>query len=176
MPMSGVLRLDDDVFVAGVSYGDIVVRHYAFAEHWFKINCTTDPEGRFVETTAPEDVPPFTFNCDIATPMLRRDDAVYAVDLWLDVLVRSDGVTHGVYDQDEFDDALERGWLSDREANAARSGLRELLELIDAGGLVGFLDDIHPFGPTSAPKAPDMGRVQLSEVERILAPGVRPSW
>jgi hypothetical protein len=108
--------------------------------------------------------------------MLRGDDAVYAVDLWLDVLVRSDGVTHGVYDQDEFDDALERGWLSDREATAARSGLRDLLELIGAGGFVGFLDDIHHFGPTSAPPAPDMRRVQPSEVEGILAPGIRPSW
>jgi hypothetical protein len=176
MPMSGVLRLDDDVFVAEVRYGDIVVRHHAFREHWFKINCTTDREGRFVETTAPEDIPPVTFNCDIATPMLRRDDAVYAVDLWLDVLVGSDGVTYGVHDQDEFEAALQRGWLSKREAAAAQSGLRELLDLIEARRLVGFLGDIHPFGPTSAPQAPDMGHVQLSEVESILAPAVRPSW
>jgi hypothetical protein len=67
MPEPGILRLDDRAFVAVVGYGDIVLWHYAFADHWFKINATTDPEGRLVETTAPEKVPPFTFNCDIAT-------------------------------------------------------------------------------------------------------------
>jgi hypothetical protein len=46
-----------------------------------------------METTAPGDVPPFAFNCHFATPMRRQDDAVLAVDLWLDVLVRSDGTT-----------------------------------------------------------------------------------
>jgi hypothetical protein len=36
--------------------------------HWFKVNYTTDPAGVFVDTTSSDDVPPFTFNCDIATP------------------------------------------------------------------------------------------------------------
>jgi hypothetical protein len=53
MPKAGVLRFDDEVFVAQVRYGDIVVRHYAWRDHWFKINCTTDLRGRFIETTAP---------------------------------------------------------------------------------------------------------------------------
>jgi predicted RNA-binding protein associated with RNAse of E/G family len=69
---------------------------------------------------------------EIATPMVLGDDAIFAVDLWLDVLVRADGVTHGVYDQDEFDRALARGWLSDREARAASNELRSLVELIEA--------------------------------------------
>jgi hypothetical protein len=131
MPVEGVLRLDDDAFVAEVRYDEIVVRHYAFADRWFKINCTTDLERRLVETKAPEDVPPFAFNCDIATPMLRRGRSVFAVDLWLDVLVRLDGVTFGVYDWDEFAAALQHGWLSEREATAARAGLRDLVELIE---------------------------------------------
>jgi hypothetical protein len=97
MPKAGVLRFDDEVFVAQVRYGDVVVRHYAWRDHWFKINCTTDLRSRLIETTAPDDVPPLAFNCDIATPMVRDGDAVFAVDLWLDVLVRGDGVTHGVY-------------------------------------------------------------------------------
>jgi len=45
MPKSGILRLDDEAFVAEVRYGDIVVRHYAFRDHWFKINCTSDSEA-----------------------------------------------------------------------------------------------------------------------------------
>jgi hypothetical protein len=95
----------------------------------------------------------------IATPMLRGDDAVYAVDLWLDVLVRSDGVTHGVYDQDEFDDALERGWLSDREATAARSGLRDLLELRWISGRHPSLwSHIGPTGARHAARSAERGR------------------
>jgi hypothetical protein len=175
MPAPGILRLDDSAFVAVVRYGDIVVWHYAFRDHWFKVNATTDPEGRLVETTAPEDVPPFTFNCDIATPMLRQVDAVFAVDLFLDVLVRQDGVTHGIHDQQEFDDAVRQGWLSQREAAGARAGLGELLGLIQAGRLVEFLADAHPFGGTAAPEAPAMQAVRLCEVP-LLQPGVRPSW
>jgi hypothetical protein len=175
MPRPGVLRLNDRAFVAVVRYGGIVVWHYAFADHWFKVNATTDLEGRLVETTAPEAVPPFTFNCDIATPMLRRGDAIFAVDLWLDVLVRHDGVTHGVYDQEEFDEAMRRGWLSDREAAGAKAGLGELLDLIQAGRLVEFLADAHPFAKVKAPAAPATQSVRLREVP-LLQPGVRPTW
>jgi hypothetical protein len=175
MPEPGILRLDDRAFVAVVRYGDIVLWHYAFADHWFKINATTDPEGRLVETTAPEDVPPFTFNCDIATPMRRHGDAVFAVDLFLDVLVRSDGVTHGVYDQQEFDHAVRQGWVSQREAKGAREGLAELLGLIQAGHLVALLGDAHPVGPVAAPAAPTMQAVPLGEI-RLLQPGARAWW
>jgi hypothetical protein len=83
--------------VAVVRYGDILVWRYTFADHWFKVNITTDPQGRLVETTPPGHVPPFALNCDSATPMVRHRDAVLAVDLWLDVLVRSDGTAHSVY-------------------------------------------------------------------------------
>jgi hypothetical protein len=31
--------------MAMVRYHDIVVWHYAFRDHWFKVNCTTDLEG-----------------------------------------------------------------------------------------------------------------------------------
>jgi hypothetical protein len=87
MPAEGIRRLDVEAFVAEISYGDVIVRHYAFRDHWFKVNCTLDSDANFIETRSPEDdVPPFAFNCDIATPMLRRDNALFAVDLWLDVL------------------------------------------------------------------------------------------
>lgn len=177
MPVGGVLRFDDEAFVAEVRYGEVVVRHYAFRDHWFKINCTTDLRGRFVETAPGEDLPPFTFNCDIATPMFRRDDAEYAVDLWLDVLVRADGVAHVVCDHDDFDAALAQGLLSQREAAGARAGLEELVGLIAAGDFIGFLEANQPFVPSSVPEAPGMERVPLGEVHGpLLLPGRRPSW
>ena len=128
-----------------------------------------------METTAPGDVPPFAFNCHFATQMRRQDDAVLAVDLWLDVLVRSDGTTHGVYDHDGFDQAIRHGWLSDREAAGARTGLEELTDLIQRNALVAFLAAAHPFGRTAAPEAPAMRSVPLGEVP-LLQPDVRPSW
>jgi hypothetical protein len=123
------------------------------------VNCTLDSEGRFVETTSPEgEVRPFAFNCDIATPMLRRDDAVFAVDLWLDVLVRSDGVTYAVYDEDDFDAAISRGWLSRCEVVGARAGVRQLVDVIERRELGEFLAAVHPFAPTVAPRRPTCSR------------------
>jgi predicted RNA-binding protein associated with RNAse of E/G family len=146
-----------------------------FRDHWFKINATTDLAGGLVETTAPQDMPAFAFNCDIATPMRQRGDAVFAVDLFLDVLVRSDGVTYGVYDQQELDDAVRRGWASEREAAGASTGLAELLELIEAGHLGAFLAEAQPFARVYAPPAMAMQPVPLQQV-RLLQPSVRPSW
>jgi hypothetical protein len=176
MPKAGVRRLDDEAFVAHVSYGEVLMRHYAFRDHWFKVSCTMNSGGGFVDTTSPEDgVPPFTFNCDIATPMLRRRDAVFAVDLWLDVLVRCDGVTYGVYDEHDFGEAIGLGWLSEREAAGARAGLRELIDLIEGRELVAFLAGFHPFGVAAAPAAPEAQRVQLGDIP-LLHAGTRPSW
>jgi hypothetical protein len=175
MPKPGVLHLDDRIFVAVVRYDDIVLWHYAFADHWFKINATTDLHGGQVETAATRDVPPFAFNCDLATPMGRRGDAVLAVDLFLDVLVRSDGVTYGVHDQQALDDAVRWGWVSEREAAGAREGLAELLGLIQADRLVAFLAEAYPFTPVDAPAAPAMQSAPLQQVP-LLQPGLRPSW
>lgn len=184
MPRTGVLRLDDEVLIAEVRYDDIVVRHYAFRDHWFKINCTTDLSGRFVETTSADDTLPFTFNCDIATPMLRKDDAVYAVDLWLDVLVRGDGITHEVHDEDDFAQARAEGWLSEREAAGARDGLEELLGIIRQHRLVEFLADAHPFGPFGPfdPFGPTLPPPALPTEDLppdgfpFVLPYQRPSW
>lgn len=57
-------RRAEAVCTAG-RYGDVVLWHYAFARHWFKINLAAGLTGRI---------------------------AVYAVDLFADVLVRADGV------------------------------------------------------------------------------------
>jgi hypothetical protein len=71
MPEPGVPRLEGRAFVAVVRYGDIVVWHDTFAEHWFKANVTTDLDGPSWRPR-PREALPFTFNCDIATPMVRR--------------------------------------------------------------------------------------------------------
>ena len=174
VPARGVLRFDEEVLVTETRHGDVVLRHYAFGDHWFKVNCTFDLAGDVVETTAP-DGRPFAFNCDVATPMLRDRDAAFAVDLFVDVLVRRDGVTYRIGDDDELRDAVERGWVSRREGEGARGGLAELVDVIERGDLVRFLAAVQPFRPSSPPKALPMRRVPLTDAP-ILAPRVRPTW
>lgn len=175
IPAEGVLRLDDEVFVAEVRHGDNVLRHCAFRDHWFKLRCTTDLSGALVETTSDRFDIPLAFKCDIATPMLRNEDAVYAVDLWLDVVIRSDGQAHRVYDEDDFAQAQRQGWLSQREADGARAGLGELLGMIDRGTLLDFLTEAHPFAPTDPPEAAATKHLNPSELPS-LQPHRRPSW
>ena len=51
-PSPGVLRLDHDVAISEAVYEGIVLRHYAFAGHWFKINVTTSLSGGLSAVTA----------------------------------------------------------------------------------------------------------------------------
>jgi hypothetical protein len=48
----GVLRLGDDVYVSAARYGEVILWHYAFARHWFKVNLTTGLEPRRPAETA----------------------------------------------------------------------------------------------------------------------------
>ena len=46
---ASVLRFDQTVLIAEAEYGGTILRHYAFADHWSKINVTADLAGNFVE-------------------------------------------------------------------------------------------------------------------------------
>jgi hypothetical protein len=46
----GVLRLDDSVAISEAAYDRVVLRHYAFADHWYKVNVTTGLGGRVIES------------------------------------------------------------------------------------------------------------------------------
>ncbi len=166
-----MLRLDDSVAISEAVYGEVVLRHYAFADHWFKINVTTDLSGRVIETGHGNH--DFAFNCDIATPMERQGDSTFGVDLFTDVLVREDATSYVIGDQDEFGDMLDRGLLSPAEGRGAQSGLRELLELLDEGRLLRWLGELAPFGPCQPPRARPMRR---GPVPGRLQPGVRRTW
>jgi predicted RNA-binding protein associated with RNAse of E/G family len=137
-PASGVLQLDDDVAITETVESGVVLCHYAFGARWFKINVTTDLQGALVETGAAQQR--FALNCDIATPMERDGDATFAVDLFVDVLVRADLRSIHVGDEDEFQHALSVGLVSPPEGEQARRGVSELLKLVQAGTLLPWLD------------------------------------
>lgn len=175
VPRSGVLRLDDDAFVSENRIGEMVLRHYAFANEWFKINVTFDPGGTLIATPAGPDRPAFAFNCDIATPMRRAEHDVFAVDLCADVLVRMDGRSSWVKDEHELAHAAEARLVSRHEFASARAGLDRLTTLIDAGALLAFLEAACPFGPSHAPDALPMTRLPLADVPQVQ-PERRWTW
>ena len=141
----------------------------AFVDRWFKVNVTTDLDG--IPSVYGDDG--FTFNCDIATPMLREGPNVYAVDLFLDVLVDCAGRRFDVTDREEFVVAVDDGLVSEREAEMAETHLEQLLQIVRRGDLLAWLDSHHPFGPTSAPASLPMARCPITAT---VAPGLRPSW
>ena len=170
-PTSGVLRIEDQVAITEAIYDDVVLRHYSFADQWFKINVTTDLAGNLVETGAAE--APFAFNCDIATPMERENDSTYGVDLFIDVLVRADTRSYVVGDEAEFEEMLDRGLVSRSEEGGARQGLRELLDLVESGHLLPWLHERAPFLPTQPPVALPMERGPIPERLQVR---VRRTW
>jgi DNA-binding SARP family transcriptional activator len=121
-------------------------------------------ESRLITLTGPPGVGKTRLALEIGRLVGREfPDGVWLVDL------------APLRDQQEFDDAVRQGWLSQREAGGARAGLAELLSLIQAGRLVAFLVDAHPFGLVVAPEAPAMQAMRPGEVP-LLQPGVRPWW
>jgi hypothetical protein len=169
-----VLRLSGEVYVSAARYGGIVLWHYAFARHWFKVNLTTDLAGQIVET-GDEQSGRFAFNCDIATPMRRRGDAVFAVDLFADVLVRADSVTYQACDLEDLDRAHRSGLILPAEARGAHDGLAELSAIIERGDLLAFLSRACPIGPLDPPPAAPPGRAPLAEVS-LLGKESRRAW
>ena len=89
-------------------------------------------------------------------------NTVFAVDLWIDVFVRGDGQTFCIGDEDEFGKANANSWLSDREVDGARTGLSELIDIIERKQLIAFLSELQPFRSTHAPPANAMKRVPTS--------------
>jgi hypothetical protein len=164
-PTSGVLRLDDAIAVTEAIHGDVVLRHYSFVDHWFKINVTTDLAGNLVETG--DATFPFAFNCDIATPMEREDDSTYGVDLFIDILVRADASSYLIGDEDEFQEMLDRDLVSRSEEQGARRGLGELLDLLERGHLLPWLQETAPSPPVQPPVALPMERGPIPERLRV---------
>lgn len=171
----GVLRFGDDVYVSVGRYADVILWHYAFVRHWFKVNLTTGLDGRIVEIGGDEPGSRFAFNCDIATPMRRRDNAVYAVDLFADVLVQADGVTYRVCDLEEFEQAHDQGLILPGEAQGARRGLAELTAIIERRALAAFLRQTCPAGPLDPPIASSADRIPVTQVP-LLSKENRAAW
>lgn len=149
VPFAAIRRHDHRALVYDVQFDADVLRHYAFSDRWFTVNCSLAHDGRFVSEPGPI---AWTFNCDIATPLTWHNGAAYHVDLALDVLVSADGREHIVVDEDDFAAAVDHDWFTPAEQTGARRGLADLLAIITNDGLLPFLEAICPF--PSIPDAP----------------------
>lgn len=180
VPESGVVANDDQVWVSqtrqpepfGTMADDLVLRHFAFADEWFKINATFDLAGNLIQPGPPET--PFAVNCDMATPMARIGDDVSSVDLFLDVLVRVDG-RYWIADRDEFDQALDDGLITSGEARGAEAGLERLISWIDSGRLTSLIHDYAFETINHAPRPLPLERCTVHDVPSV-APVTRPTW
>lgn len=129
VPERGIKRWDEESLVYDVRIGDQIRRHYSFTNRWFEVNCSLDLAGRFVTVSGPGLID-WTFNCDISTPHFVIGPDVYNMDLWLDILVASDGRARRVIDEDDFAEAIQQGWLTEEERQGAQSGLAQLLGVV----------------------------------------------
>ena len=84
------------------------------------------------------------YYCNINTSPRPFEGGYEVTDLFLDVWVFPD-LEYVVLDQDEFDEAVRRGWLDTEQADLARSVLGELVEDLDAGR----------FPPQGVPASPE---------------------
>ena len=164
-PRQAIRCFDDVAKVYDVrAESDLILRHYAFFQHWFEVNCTLSPSGAFVAEDGPF---PWCFNCDVATPAVMIGRDTYNVDLFLDVLVGTDGRTFIIKDEDEFERAIANGWVTDNEQAGARAGLEELLGLIRTETFVQFLEQTCPFtevAGSDVPLAPSVVSLSIDDV------------
>ncbi len=180
VPAQGVLVRSDDAYVGQTRESDptdpaappLVLRHYAFADEWFKINVTFNLAGELIETGPAGDR--FAINCDVATPLVWVGSDAAAVDLFLDVLVGQDG-TYRVVDREEFEDAASRGLISTVEAEHAEAGLTRLLHWITSGRLQDLVTDIPREVAGEAPPPLAFSRAPLTDVPAV-APYQRRTW
>jgi hypothetical protein len=180
IPDDGVLINDDNICVTQTRQpnafdpldDDLVLRHHAFDDEWFKLNATYDLAGNLIQPGPPDK--PFAVNCDIATPMVRIGDDVAAVDLFLDVLVDTNG-TYRIVDQDEFDQAIAAGLISPSEARGAEAGLARLVQWIESGRLMSLLTEAPAPHTALAPAPLPFERTPI-ELVPTVAPHTRPTW
>ncbi len=144
VPTAGIRRWDDAVLVYDVRLSDVAgLRHYAFYDRWFVVNVSLDRSGN-LRTERGHGLD-WCFNCDVTTPLFSTEnDAVYSVDLELDVLAGPDGKTHVVKDEDKFAASVAAGYINENEENGARRGLADLRTLVNGEGLNAFLARLCP--------------------------------
>ena len=111
------LTAGDEVILEGTFSGI----SYNFWDKWYNVISVYDEDLEFKG-----------YYSDILTPIQKTWTLVTATDLFLDVFVFPDG-RWTVVDEDEFEDALDRGLMDEGIARNAREAVAEISERAEAG-------------------------------------------
>lgn len=100
--------------------GDVAV-WFIFPEAWHDTGVVYDRQRRLKG-----------YYCDILMPARRLSQGYELTDLFLDLWVFPDG-RYVVLDREEFSEARENGWLSERLASRAEAELQTLIRNVETG-------------------------------------------
>ena len=106
---------------------------------------------------------------DFATPLQEHGGALYQTDLYLDIFVAADGRTFVVDDEDELEQARAVGLVERDRYRLVREQQRELIALLETGGLNSWLGPRPPF---------DLARIPGYRASdgRYIQPGEPDGW
>ncbi len=94
---------------------------FVFDGKWHDLGKICRPSGR-VEG----------YYSDIIRPLERTDQGLKIDDLFLDLWILPDG-RYRILDQDEFEKAVESGWVDSKTANRAQKELEKLIRKVKQG-------------------------------------------
>ncbi len=110
--------LREDFLIDGkrlIEKGDRAI-YFEFANEWYNIIKVYKPDGRFIG-----------YYCDINTPIERFDGGYRCTDLFLDLWVYPSRYGMTILDEDEFREAIDKGWIDQETAENAKRALDELI-------------------------------------------------
>lgn len=94
---------------------------FVIAGEWHDLGKVYTPDGKLAG-----------YYCDIIRPPRRTADGLEIEDLFLDLWIFPAG-RHIVLDEEEFEEALEQGWLTEELAARAKGELDGLIEQLNQG-------------------------------------------
>jgi len=97
------------------------ITYFEFVGKWYTIVKIRNPGG---EHTG--------YYCDIVMPPRRVGDWIEITDLFLDLWVSPD-LRYRILDEDELEEALQRGWITRQLYAKARLELRKLIRTVEKG-------------------------------------------
>jgi hypothetical protein len=142
----------------------IYCRGYYFFDKWLSVFITFDEQLQLKPDSNPAF--PFAFNCDITTPHYRRGNSLFTSDLYIDVLVGTDGYTYQNKDVEDFERAFSFGLFGKRWYEGAKREADWLAGLLEQNRFVDFLNEVAPFPKTkSVYIQPSIRRCHIDEID-----------
>ena len=99
-----------------------LIVYFELMRKWFSVGKIRDPSGKHTG-----------YYCDIIShPRLLEDGGVEITDLFLDLWVAPD-LRYKVLDEEELEDAVEKGWITEQLYEKARVELEKLVTSVRQG-------------------------------------------